>query len=186
MKLLANSSYRYQGIDRSRCTVTNYIKDVKTHAVIISKPFEELFHVNNALYQVELAKAELEHKKPIIVGFFICQYAKLRMLVLYYNFSTNFCDVSKFEELKRETDSLYLALTERELGDCIRPGMKAEWERLRSKECTDSFTADAVAIFPQKCCDNQKKTWQETTWTLQRGVQMHTYALFMYQNLLLL
>ena len=36
--------------------------------------------------------------------------------------------------------------------------MKAEWEQLRSKDCTDSFTADAVeSLFPRMCCDKQKK-----------------------------
>ena len=68
------------------------------------------------------------------------------MLELYYNFLTRFCDVNKFEELAMETDSLYLALAERELEDCIRPEMIAEWLRLQSNDCVDNFTADAVAI----------------------------------------
>ena len=69
------------------------------------------------------------------------------MLELYYNFFTRFCDVSKFEELEMGTDSLYLALAEKELEDCIRLEMRAEWQRLRSNDCVDNFTADAVAIF---------------------------------------
>ena len=79
--------------------------------------------MNNSLYEVELAKAQSEHNEPIIVGFFILQYAKLRMLEMYYNFLTRFCDVNKFEELEMDTDSLYLALAEKELQDCIRPEM---------------------------------------------------------------
>ena len=97
--------------------------------------------------EVELAKARIEHKEPIIVGLFILQYAKLRKLELYYNFFTRFCDTKKFEELEMDTDSLYLALAEKELEDCVRPEMKAEWQRLRSKDCFGSFTADAVANF---------------------------------------
>ena len=110
------------------------------------------------MYEVELAKAEIEHKEPIIVGFFILQYAKLRMLELYYNFFTRFCDVNKFEELERDTDSLYLALAEKELEDCIRPEMKAEWQRLQSNDCVDNFTADAVAnFFARTCCVKHKQ-----------------------------
>ena len=45
------------------------------------------------------------------------------------------------------TDSLYLALAEKELEDCIRPEMKAEREQLRTKGCNDCFTADAVGCF---------------------------------------
>ena len=115
MKLLANSSYGYQIMDRSRHPVTKYLTDKKTHAAIDSKLFKKLDHVNNSLYEVELTKAQFEHKEPIIVGFFVVQYAKVRMLELYYNFFTNFCDVTKFEELEMDTDSLYLALAETEL-----------------------------------------------------------------------
>ena len=144
MKLLANSSYGYQIMDRSRHTVTKYLADEKTHAAINSKLFKKLYHVNNSLYQVELAKAHVEHEKPIIVGFFILQYAKLQVLELYYNFFTRFCDVNKFEELQMDTKLLYLALAEKELEDCIRPEMRDGWQRLRSNDCVDSFTADAV------------------------------------------
>ena len=91
--------------------------------------------MNNSLYEVELAKAQFEDKEPIILGFSILQYAKLRLLELYYNFFTRFCDVNKFEELEIDTDSLYLALAEEELEDYIRPEMRAEWHRLRSKDC---------------------------------------------------
>ena len=158
MKLLANSSYGYQIMDRSRHTVTRYLADEKTHAAINSKLFEKLDHVNNSLYEVEPAKVQIEHKKPIIVGFFILQYAKLRMLELFYNFLTRCCDVNKFEEWEMDTDSLYLALAEKELEGCIRPEMKAEWQRLRSNDCVDNFTADAVAnFFPRTCCVKHKQ-----------------------------
>ena len=158
MKLLANSSYGYQIMDRGRHTVTKYLTDEKTHTAINSKLFKNLDHVNNSLYEVELAKAQIEHKEPIIVGFFILQYAKLRMLELYYKFFTRFCDVNNFEELEMDTDSLYLALAEKELEGCIRPEMRAEWQRLRSNDCVDSFTADAVAkFFPRTCCVKHKQ-----------------------------
>ena len=58
-------------MDRSRHTVTKYLSDEKTHVAIISKLFKKLDHVNNSFYEVELAKAQIEHKEPIIVGFFI-------------------------------------------------------------------------------------------------------------------
>ena len=108
MKLLAISFYDYQIMDRSRHTVKKYLSDEKTHAAINSELFKRLDHMNNSLYEVELAKVEIEHREPIIVDFFILHYAKLRTLQLYYNFFTRFCDVNKFEELEMDTDSLYL------------------------------------------------------------------------------
>ena len=86
MKLLGNSSYGYQIKDRSRHTITKYLGDEKTHKAINEKFFKRLNVVKKDLYEVELLKSTIEHREPIIVGFFIQQYAKLRMLELYYNF----------------------------------------------------------------------------------------------------
>ena len=105
MKLLSNSSYGYQIVDRSRHTVTKYLTDEKTHSAVNSKLFKRLNHITDQLYEVELVKSEIEHREPIIVGFFILQYAKLRMVELYYNFFKNFCDTDKYEELEMDTDS---------------------------------------------------------------------------------
>ena len=77
MKLLSNSSYGYQTMYRSRHTVTKYLSDEKTQAAINSTLFKKLDHVNNSLYEVELAKAQIEHREPIIVGFLLLKFAKL-------------------------------------------------------------------------------------------------------------
>ena len=47
MKLLANSSYDYQTMDRSRHTVTKYLRDEKTHGAINTKIFKSLDYVND-------------------------------------------------------------------------------------------------------------------------------------------
>ena len=95
MKLLANSSYGYQIMDCSRHTVTKYLTDGKTYSAINSKMFKRLNHITDQLYEVALVKPEKEHREPIIVGFFILQYAKQRMLELYYNSFKKFCDTDK-------------------------------------------------------------------------------------------
>ena len=89
-------------MDRSRHTVTNYLNDEKTHGANNTKLFKCLAHMNDQLYEVELAKAEIDHREPIIVGFSILQYAKLRMLELYYNFLERFCNVNSFGELEMD------------------------------------------------------------------------------------
>ena len=81
--------------------------------------------MNNSLYEIELAKAQVEHKEPVIVGLFNFQYAKLRMLELCYNFFTRFFDVNIFEELEMEPDLLCLAVAEKELEDCMKPELRA-------------------------------------------------------------
>ena len=158
MKLLANSSYGYQIMDRSRHTVTKYLSDEKTHSSINSKLFKRPNRKTDQLYEVELVKSEMEHRESIIVGFFILQYANLRMLELYYIFFKKFCDTGKYEELEMDTDSLYLALSEKKLEGDILPKKRAEWDQLRSKDCTDDFTANATDnFFPRTCCNVHKK-----------------------------
>ena len=120
--------------------------------------FKRLNHITDQLNEVELVKPEVEHREPIIVGFFILQYAKLRMLELCRNFFKKFCDTDKFEEVEVDTDSLYLALSEENLEDVILPEKRAEWEQLPSKDCIDNFTANATDnFFPRSCCNLRKK-----------------------------
>ena len=121
MKLLANSSYSYQIVDRSRHTLTKYLSDEKAQKATNSKFFKKFNHLNDNLYEIESVKADVEHKEPIIVGFFILQYAKLRTLELYYNFFQTFCDFNSFEGMELDTHSLYPAVAHHLLEDCIEP-----------------------------------------------------------------
>ena len=125
--------------------------------------------MNSSLYEVEVAKSQIEHIEPVILGFFFLQDAKLRMLELYYNFFTKFCNVNNFEELEMDIDSRCLPLAEKEMDDCIRPEMRAEWEKLRPIDCADSFSADAVAnFFPRTYCVKQERARP-----LRRRVQLY-------------
>ena len=57
-----------------------------------------------------------------------------------------------------DTDSLYLALSEKELNNCIREESKVEWGLLRTKKCEDDFTANAATKFyPRTRCTENKK-----------------------------
>ena len=76
---------------------------------------QETEYYREKLYEGELVKSENEHREPIIVGFFILQYAKLRKLELFYNFFDKHCDINKFEMLEMDTDSFILAVVEEEI-----------------------------------------------------------------------
>ena len=91
--------------------------------------FKRLNHITDQLYEVEHVNSEIEHREPIIVGFFILQYAKLRLLEIDYNFYKKVCNTDIYEELEMDTDSLYLVLTEEILDDVILPGKRAEWDQ---------------------------------------------------------
>ena len=150
MKLLANSSDGYQIKDRSRHTVTKYLSDQTTHIAINSNLFKRPKHITDQMYEVEVVKSEIEHREPIIVGFSILQYAKLRMLELYYNFFKKFCDIDKYGELEMDTDSLYLALSEENLEDVIFPGKRNEWERYVLKTTLMTLLRMLSTMFSQE------------------------------------
>ena len=62
-------------MDWSRHRVISYLSDEKTLGVLGNKTFKPPGYVNDQLQEVELGKSEIEHKQPLIVGFFIFQYA---------------------------------------------------------------------------------------------------------------
>ena len=107
---------------------------------------------------MEFDKSEVERKGLIFVGFFILQYAKLRTLELYHNFFDKHCDVTKFEELEMDTDSLYPALFGHELYECIPPARKKECNFFGSGDCNDGFSDNSTTNFsPRTCCAKHKK-----------------------------
>ena len=48
---------------------------VRKQVDIITIFFKRLDHINDQLYEVEMAEAEIEQRQPIIVGFLLLQYA---------------------------------------------------------------------------------------------------------------
>ena len=57
-----------------------------------------------------------------------------------------------------DTDSLYLALSEKKLYICIREEYKTKWSLLGREYCTDDFTANATTkFFPRTCCTKHTK-----------------------------
>ena len=60
MKLLGNSSYEYQIMDRSRHTITKYLNDEKTHKAINEPLFKRLNSNEKEFYEVNLMKLTIE------------------------------------------------------------------------------------------------------------------------------
>ena len=93
-------------MERSKHTMTKYLGDEKTRKAINNQFLKKLKIVARDFYELELVKSTKEHREPMIVGYFIQQYAMLRKLGLYYNIFDKLCDVNKFEELEKNTDYL--------------------------------------------------------------------------------
>ena len=86
MKLLGNSGYgkTVTNIDRHRDV--KYCTEVGTSALINNKRFRQLDVVTDDAYEIEMNKSVVKYTLPLHIGFFVYQYAKLRMLQFYYDF----------------------------------------------------------------------------------------------------
>ena len=71
MNFFAKNFLGYHIIDQSRHTVNKLLRDKSTHAAVNSKLLKKFDHFNNLTYELDLAKAQIGHKKPITVGFFL-------------------------------------------------------------------------------------------------------------------
>ena len=132
-------------MDRSRHTVSELLTDEKTLGAMNRKMLKRLVYITDHWSAVQLVKSEIDHKEPMIVGFFL-ECAKLTMLEFFQNFFDKYCDVAKSEELEVATDSLFLILTEQYLYHCIRSTLEKECTSLQSRDCTDDFSANATTF----------------------------------------
>ena len=66
---------------------------------------------------------------PIRIGVFILNYAKLRMLELYYDFLDYYLSREDFKIMEMDTDSNYLGITAENVEDLIKPKLKEQFER---------------------------------------------------------
>ena len=86
------------------------------------------------------------------------------MLQLYFNFFKLFCDDTKFELIEMDTDSLYMAISETNIEEIIKPEMKTLWQNCRWADCSErEFKADGrFNFFPRNCCSLHNKFDQRT------------------------
>ena len=86
MKLLGNSAYAKTVTNVDRHRDIKYCKEVGTSRPISNKRFRQLDVVSEDAYEVTSNKARVKYDLPLHIGFFVYQYAKLRMLQFYYDF----------------------------------------------------------------------------------------------------
>ena len=58
---------------------------------------------------------------PIQLGFFVLQYAKLRMLEFYYNCVDKYLDRKDFQYCSMDTDSAYFSMSDNSFESLVSP-----------------------------------------------------------------
>ena len=84
-KLISNSSYGSFLMNKSKHSNVRYLVDKnKVGKIINSCIFKDMQDING-VFEVETYKSRIVMDNPTQIGFFILQYARLRMLEFYYD-----------------------------------------------------------------------------------------------------
>ena len=79
------------------------------------------------------------------IGFFVYQYAKLRMLQFYFDFMDKYLDRSDFQYCEMDTDSAYIAIVGPSVESLVRPELKEEFENYTANWFSRPDTAEHKA-----------------------------------------
>ena len=160
MKLIGNSAYGSMIMDKTRHTSVKYVSGYASLAKVVNNPkYKRMSEISDGYFETECAKSRIKMDLPTQIGFFVLNYAKLRMLEFYYDFVDKYLGRSNFEYCEMDTDSAYMAITQKDFKSCIKPGMLADYERGLSSFCTDErVEADnEFHWFPRTCCTKHAK-----------------------------
>jgi ribA/ribD-fused uncharacterized protein len=141
-------------LDKTRHKEVKYVEgEMKARMEVNNPRFIALTELGDNLYECESAKSKITLDLPIVLGYFVLQYAKLRMLEFHYDFIDKYIDRKDYELVETDTDSLYLALAGNTLQSVIKPEYIAEFKRKTLDSCNDlQFTANEENWFPRECC----------------------------------
>ena len=133
-KTVGNAGYGRFLMDSSRHLDIKYEEDhVKVARTINSYWFRDLEEIGDDVYELKSAKKRIKMNLPIQIGFFVYQYAKLRMLEFYYHCIDHFLDRSDFELLEMDTDSLYMAIAGDSVEELVKPERREEFEGVKDQ-----------------------------------------------------
>jgi hypothetical protein len=109
--------------------------------------FKKMTQISDNLFEIETAKQVVKWDLPLQIGFFVYQYAKLRMLEFYYDFIDKFVDRADFQLCEMDTDSLYLALSTRSLAEAVRPELRKDFYKVYAQWFPSEVCRKHRAVF---------------------------------------
>ena len=149
-KLTGNSGYGKTITNKTKHRDIKYCLESQAAEMVNKAQFRQLNMLTQEVYEVELAKKVIRYDLPLQIGFFVYQYAKLRMLEFYFDFMIKFIAPEDFQYIEMDTDSAYIALSKPTLEDCVKKG-----------KCKE-FYQEWNAWLPAEACDKHQQEWQET------------------------
>ena len=145
MKLIGNSSYGKTITNKEHHTNVKLCNDTEATKYINESLFRDLDEVSDDLYEVKMVKKTIKEDLPVQIGFFVYQYAKLRMLEFYYDFMDVYIDRSDFQYVEMDTDSAYIAISGESLDDLVKPHLREQYTQEKSNWFPRSDTPENTA-----------------------------------------
>ena len=153
-----NSAYGSMLLDKTKHRDIKYIKgDSEAKFMANDILFQRMNDLENENYEIELSKKRIVMNLPIQVGFFILNYAKLRMLEFHYEFLYKFFDRASLSQCQSDTDSYYFSIAEPTLEDILKNDRLAmQYYKSRYENCNDApYLPNNVDHFlPRICCEH--------------------------------
>ena len=163
-----NSGYGGMILDKTKHSWVKYIKgEHQAKLCMNDKMFRDVSALDNGTFEVQMAKNQITLDLPIQIGFFILQYAKLRMLQFFYDFMLVFVDQSDFQLTEMDTDSLCMAISGESLNEVVKEDREPKLQdAINNKEKCGLdvvYELDCVTHFlPRICCERHKIYDQKT------------------------
>jgi len=157
-KLIGNSAYGSMLLNVNKHKTISYQTSSRALTREINKKtFHHLSVIGDDMFEVYNNKSRVVHKMPVHLGFFILQYAKLRMISFYYDFLDVFVGRKSFSYLQMDTDSAYISIAGKFLEEVIKPEYTATYKQMMSKSCDDKIIYEPTLNnphfwLPRSCC----------------------------------
>ena len=169
-----------------------YCDDDDAPRMVNDSHFRTLTPLGNDTYEVEPSKKTIKLDLPLHIGFFVYQYAKMKILQFYFDCLDVFVDRRDLQLCQGDTNSLYLALSARTLDEVIKPEKKREfyetWPKWFPAEACDEHHAafmDAKCCGDewtptQQCCIDRKQFDKRTPGLFKVGVMLLNHQIITY------
>jgi len=104
-----------------------FCDEVKASQLVNTPFFRQIDNIAENTYEVQSAKKKISLNLPVQIGFFVYQYAKLRMLQFYFDCLDTFLDRSDFEYCEMDTDSAYIAISGQSIESLVKPELREQF-----------------------------------------------------------
>ena len=121
-KLMGNSAYGRTVMRKDKHSKVIYVEESEVDSKILDPYFQRAEMLQDEFYEIEQTKSTIDFDLPIQIGYFVYQYAKLRMVQFYHDFIAKYFDESIFQLMYMDTDSAYFAFA----GSCLDRLVKSD------------------------------------------------------------